>query len=129
MHHGLARLVELPISVRSIREIHEVLLEGVRGGRLTPGELRSTQNWIDPGGCTLEDAVFVPPLPLEAPQALSDLERRLHSDSRLPVLVQVALAHAQFETIHPYLDGNGRIGRLLITFLPVERKLQKRPEL
>lgn len=129
MHHGLARLVVLPVSVRLIREIHEVLMDGVRGGWLTPGELRSTQNRIGPGGCTLQDAVFVPPPPLEVPQALSDLERFLHSESRLPVLVQVALAHAQFETIHPFLDGNGRIGRLLITFLLVERKLQRRPVL
>jgi Fic family protein len=129
MHHGLARLVDLPVSVRLIREIHEVLMDGVRGGQLTPGELRSTQNWIGPEGCTLQEAVFVPPTPLEVPQALSDLERFLHSDSRLPVLVQVALAHAQFETIHPFLDGNGRIGRLLITFLLVERKLQRRPVL
>lgn len=129
MHHGLARLVDLPVSVSLIREIHEVLLDGVRGGRLTPGELRSTQNWIGPGGCTLQDAVFVPPPPLEVPQALSDLERFLHSNSRLPVLVQIALAHAQFETIHPFPDGNGRIGRLLITFLLVERKRQKRPVL
>lgn len=104
-------------------------MDGVRGGRLAPGELRSTQNWIGPGGCTLQNAVFVPPPPLEVPQALSDLERFLHSDSRLPVLVQVALAHAQFETIHPFLDGNGRIGRLLITFLLVERRLQRRPVL
>lgn len=129
MHHGLSRLADLPVSVRLIREIHEVLMDGVRGGRLAPGELRSTQNWIGPGGCTLQDAVFVPPPPLEVPQALSDLERFLYSDSRLPVLVKVALAHAQFETIHPFLDGNGRIGRLLITFLLVERKLQRRPVL
>lgn len=129
MQHGLSRLADLPVSVRLILEIHEVLMDGVRGGGLAPGELRSTQNWIGPGGCTLPDAVFVPPPPLEVPQALSDLERFLHSNSRLPVLVQVALAHAQFETIHPFLDGNGRIGRLLITFLLVERKLQRRPVL
>ncbi len=129
MHHGLSRLADLPVSVRLIRETHEVLMDGVRGGRLAPGELRSTQNWIGPGGCTLQDAVFVPPPPLEAPQALSDLERFLHSDSRLPVLVQVALAHAQFEIIYPFLDGNGRIVRLLITFLLVERRLQRRPVL
>lgn len=129
MNHGLSRLADLPVSVRLIREIHEVLMDGVRGGRLTPGALRSTQNWIGPGGCTLQDAVFIPPPPLEVPQALSDLERFLHSDTRLPVLVQVALAHAQFETIHPFLDGNGRIGRLLITFLLVERGLQRQPVL
>ena len=129
MNHGLARLAELPVSIRLIREIHNVLLEGVRGSRLTPGELRTTQNWIGPAGCTLQDAVFVPPPPHEVPQALGDLERFLHAENSLPVLVQVALAHAQFETIHPFLDGNGRIGRLLITFLLIERKLQSRPVL
>ena len=129
MQHGLSRLAALPVSVRLIREIHEVLMAGVRGGQLTPGELRSTQNWIGTGGCTLQDAAFVPPPPLEVPQALSDLERFLHSGTRLPVLVQIALAHAQFETIHPFLNGNGRIGRLLIAFLLVERQLQRKPVL
>jgi Fic family protein len=129
MNHGLARLAELPVSVRLIREIHGVLMEGVRGGRLTPGELRTSQNWIGPAGCTLREATFVPPPPHEVPQALSDLERFLHSESPLPVLVQVGLAHAQFETIHPFLDGNGRVGRLLIAFLLTERKLLARPVL
>lgn len=129
MQHGLTRLADLPVSIRLIREIHQVLMDGVRGGTLAPGELRSSQNWIGPGGSTLLDAVFVPPPPMEVPQALSDLERFLHSNTRLPVLVQVALAHAQFETIHPFLDGNGRVGRLLITFLLVERRLQQRPVL
>ena len=101
----------------------------MRGGRLAPGELRTTQNWIGPAGCTLRDATFVPPPPHEVPQALSDLERFLHTDHTLPVLVQVGLAHAQFETIHPFLDGNGRIGRLLITFLLTERKKLARPVL
>jgi Fic family protein len=129
MNHGLARLAELPVSVRLIREIHGVLMEGVRGGRLMPGELRTSQNWIGPAGCTLREATFVPPPPHEVPQALSDLERFLHSESPLPVLVQVGLAHAQFETIHPFLDGNGRVGRLLIAFLLTERKLLARPVL
>ncbi len=129
MNHGLARLAELPVSVRLIREIHGVLMEGVRGGRLTPGELRTSQNWIGPAGCTLREATFVPPPPHEVPQALSDLERFLHSESPLPVLVQVGLAHAQFETIHPFLDGNGRVGRLPIAFLLTERKLLARPVL
>jgi Fic family protein len=129
MNHGLARLAELPVSVRLIREIHEVLIKGMRGGKLTPGELRTSQNWIGPAGCTLREAIFVPPPPHEVPPALADLERFLHSENTLPVLLQVALAHAQFETIHPFLDGNGRVGRLLITFLLTERKLLSRPVL
>ena len=129
MNHGLARLAELPVSVRLIREIHAKLTQGVRGDRLTPGELRTSQNWIGPGGCTLREATFVPPPPHEVPQALSELEHFLHSENAPPALVQVGLAHAQFETIHPFLDGNGRIGRLLITFLLTERKLLARPVL
>lgn len=129
MNYGLTRLADLPVSTRLIREIHGVLMKGVRGGRLDPGELRRSQNWIGPTGCTLQDATFVPPPPQDVPQALSDLEQFLHSDCRPPVLVQIALAHAQFETIHPFLDGNGRVGRLLIAFLLVERKLQSRPVL
>jgi Fic family protein len=129
MNYGLNRLAELPVSVRLIREIHVELMRGVRGGRLTPGELRTSQNWIGPAGCTLQEATFVPPPPHEVPQALSDLERFLHSESHLPILIQVGLAHAQFETIHPFLDGNGRLGRLLITFLLTERKRLARPVL
>jgi len=129
LNHGLERLAELPVSVRLIREIHAVLMEGVRGGRLTPGELRTSQNWIGPAGATLSTATFVPPPPHEVPQALSDLETFLHSDSGLPPLIQVGLAHAQFETIHPFLDGNGRLGRLLITFLLTEKRLLKKPVL
>lgn len=129
MNHGLERLAELPVSVRLIREIHARLLEGVRGSRLTPGELRRSQNWIGPGGCTLNEATFVPPPPDVVPEALSDLERFLHQQDDLPLLVKVALAHAQFETIHPFLDGNGRIGRLLITFLLCERGALHKPVL
>ena len=129
MNHGLARLADLPVSVRLIREIHTELMRGVRGGALAPGELRTSQNWIGPGGCTLSEATFVPPPPHEVPQALAELERFLHGGDRLPALVHVGLAHAQFETIHPFLDGNGRIGRLLITFLLTERKLLARPVL
>ncbi|MGC8855144.1 MAG: Fic family protein [Halothiobacillaceae bacterium] len=129
MNHGLARLAELPVSVRLIREIHAELMRGVRGGKLTPGELCTSQNWIGPAGCTLREATFVPPPPHEVPRALADLERFLHSESQLPVLIQVGLAHAQFETIHPFLDGNGRIGRLLITFLLTQRKRLAKPVL
>jgi Fic family protein len=129
MNHGLARLPELPVSIRLIREIHTELMRGVRGGRLAPGELRTSQNWIGPGGCSLREATFVPPPPHEVPNALSDLERFLHAGGDLPPLVRIGLAHAQFETIHPFLDGNGRIGRLLITFLLTEKKLLSRPVL
>jgi len=129
MNYGLSRLADLPVSVRLIREIHAQLMQGVRGGRLQPGELRTTQNWIGPAGCTLADATFVPPPPHGVPQALSDLERFLHDGGGLPPLVQVGLAHVQFETIHPFLDGNGRIGRLLITFLLTEKRLLSKPVL
>lgn len=129
MNHGLARLANLPVSVRLIREIHAELMRGVRGGRLAPGELRTSQNWIGPGGCTLREATFVPPPPHVVPQALADLERFLHTENPLPPLVHVGLAHAQLETIHPFLDGNGRVGRLLITFLLTEKKLLGRPVL
>lgn len=129
INYGLKRLNELPVSVRLIREIHQILMKGVRGGHLTPGEFRRTQNWIGPAGCTLSEAVFIPPPPDIVPQAMSDLERFLNSPSKLPVLIQVGLAHAQFETIHPFLDGNGRVGRLLITFLLTERKLLSKPAL
>lgn len=129
MNHGLDRLARLPVSVRLIREIHAALLHGVRGGRLAPGELRTSQNWIGPEGCSLREATFVPPPPHEVPGALGDLERFLHAEPGGPPLVRVGLAHAQFETIHPFLDGNGRIGRLLITFLITERRLLARPVL
>ena len=129
MKHGLGRLHELPVSVRLIREIHEQLLRGVRGGRLTPGELRTTQNWIGSGGSTLGSATFVPPPPEEVAQCLGDLELFLHRNDDLPLLIKIGLAHAQFETIHPFLDGNGRVGRLLITFLLCERAVLQKPVL
>jgi len=127
MNHGLERLAQLPLSLRLIREIHERLLHGVRGADRTPGEFRTSQNWIGPQGCTLSSAAYVPPPVHEMKQALGDLERFLHNDGGLPVLVHCALAHAQFETIHPFLDGNGRVGRLLITFLLCWRKVLHRP--
>lgn len=129
MRYGLARLAELPVSVRLIREIHERLLQGVRGGRLTPGELRRSQNWIGPSGCTLHEATFVPPPPEVVSDALGDLERFLHRPDGLPVLLRIGLAHSQFETIHPFLDGNGRVGRLLITFLLTEQHVLHKPVL
>jgi len=96
---------------------------------LTPGELRRSQNWIGPAGCSLAEATFVPPAPDQVPRALGDLERFLHAGSDLPTLVSIGLAHAQFETIHPFLDGNGRVGRLLITFLLCERGILSKPVL
>jgi Fic family protein len=129
MNHGLERLAELPVSTRLIREIHEELMRGVRGGRLQPGDLRTSQNWIGPPGSTISTAAFVPPPPHVVPEALGDLERFVHEADDLPPLVKIALAHVQFETIHPFLDGNGRVGRLLITFLLTERGVLHKPVL
>lgn len=129
MNYGLARLAELPVSVRLIREIHQRLLQGVRGSRLTPGELRLTQNWIGASGCTLAEATFVPPPPHLLGEMLGTLENFLHQQDALPLLIKIGLAHAQFETIHPFLDGNGRVGRLLITFLLCESAALHKPVL
>ena len=129
MNHGLERLATLPVSVRLIREIHERLLDGVRGGRLQRGELRTSQNWIGAAGSTPDTAVFVPPPAEVVPELLSDLERFLHADDDMHILVRIGLAHAQFETIHPFLDGNGRVGRLLIAFLLAERGVLHKPVL
>ena len=129
MNYGLRKLKDLPVSIRLIREIHAKLLTGVRGTHLTPGELRTSQNWIGPGGCTLKDATFIPPPPDVVPVMLSDLEKFLHSESSVPLLIKIGLAHAQFETIHPFLDGNGRVGRLLITFLLCEKEVLSKPVL
>ena len=128
MNHGLARLPQLPVSVRLFREIHAELLKGTRGGRLQPGELRTSQNWIGPAGSTLATATFVPPPPHVVPEALGALELFLHRND-LPPLIKIALAHVQFETIHPFLDGNGRVGRLLITFLLTEGGILQKPVL
>lgn len=127
MQHGIARLRSLPLSLRLIREIHGVLLEGVRGGQRTPGEFRQDQNWIGPAGCSIHEATFVPPAPLDMRKALADLEAYLHTPEPLPVLLHCGRVHAQFETIHPFMDGNGRVGRLLITFLLCERDVLRQP--
>ena len=127
MNYGLNRLAELPLSIRLIKEIHERLLAGVRGGNLQPGELRTSQNWIGPPGCTLNEANFVPPPPHEVLAMLGDLEKYMHRENNLPPLIQIGLIHAQFETIHPFLDGNGRVGRLLITFLLCQQKILLKP--
>jgi Fic family protein len=129
MNYGLDRLEALPLSLRLIREIHSILMEGVRGAEKQPGEFRSTQNWIGAGLVPLERATFVPPPAPAMRDALDDLEQFLHQDHGLPVLVHVGLAHAQFETIHPFLDGNGRVGRLLITFLLCHREVLRLPVL
>ena len=129
MNHGLERLKQLPLSIRLIREIHAELLQGVRGAELTPGEIRRSQNWIGPAGCTLAEASFVPPPPQEIAAALGNMESFLHTDTQLPALLQIGLVHAQFETIHPFLDGNGRVGRLLITFFLCERGILLQPVL
>jgi len=129
MNHSMERLTELPVSVRLIREIHGRLMQGVRGHHLTPGEFRTSQNWIGPSGCTLNEATFVPPPAHEITGALGALETFLHADDGLPLLIKIGLAHAQFETIHPFLDGNGRVGRLLITFLLCEKGVLHKPVL
>ena len=125
MEHGLRRLEDgFPMSVRLLREMHEVLLSGVRGQHRRPGELRKSPVWI--GGANLEEAVFVPPPPDVMRRSLDDLERFLH-EQQMPLLIQLALAHYQFEAIHPFLDGNGRIGRLMIPLMLVRRRALSRP--
>lgn len=129
MNYGLQRLKDLPVSVRLIRELHQRLLEGVRGGQRQAGELRRTQNWIGPEGSTILEAVYVPPPPAYLPDAMAGLEKFLHNQDPVPMLVKIGLAHAQFETIHPFLDGNGRISRLLVVFLLCEGKILQKPAL
>ncbi len=125
MNHGLERLPTLPLSLRLIREIHGKLMKGARGGLKDPGEFRRSQNWI--GGRMPSEALFVPPPPEQMHEALGNLEKFLHDRESLPTLVHCAVAHAQFETIHPFLDGNGRTGRLLIALLLCERGLLHHP--
>jgi Fic family protein len=128
LDHALNALDRLPLSLRLLRETHAILMSGVRGDAMTPGEFRRSQNWIGPPGCTLQTARFVPP-PVDAMNdALADLERFLHEDE-LPNLVAMALAHYQFEAIHPFLDGNGRIGRLLVPLALCQRGVLERPML
>src|SRR3954467_6338093 len=125
MSHGLKRIEsgELPLSNRLLREIHERLMAGVRGGEKAPGEFRRTQNWL--GGTRPGNARFVPPPAHEVTVAMSDLEKFLHGPT--PILLKAALAHVQFETIHPFLDGNGRVGRLLITLLLCAEEVLQQP--
>ena len=121
MEYGLKRLEKLPLSLRLVREIHAQLMAGVRGAERRPGELRQVQNWIGPPGCSLAEATFVPPPVSEMEAALGEWEKFLHDAKDMPPLVQCALMHYQFEAIHPFVDGNGRVGRLLITFFLCER--------
>jgi Fic family protein len=125
--YGLKRLNELPLSLRFIRELHGILMEGVSGEHATPGEFRQSQNWIGTPGATLNEATFVPPPVSEMQECLSQMEKFLHAETRLPPLVQAALVHYQFEAIHPFLDGNGRIGRLLTTMLLCQRNVLSKP--
>lgn len=126
LNFGLQRLNDLPLSLRLIKEIHQQLMQGVRGSHATPGEFRTTQNWIGPPGCTVHTAKFVPPPMDYLTGCLNDLEQFLHH-RQLPPLIHIGLCHYQFETIHPFLDGNGRVGRLLITLLLIEQKVLPSP--
>lgn len=127
LEHGLGRLPDLPVSRRLLREVHEILLSDVRGQERLPGEIRRSQNWIGSPDNRPETALFVPP-PVDVMEpALDALERYIHAANQLPPLIEIALVHYQFETIHPFLDGNGRLGRLLIVFLLIERGLLSEP--
>jgi Fic family protein len=126
LDYGIKRLKTLPLSLRLIREVHEKLMEGVQGNHATPGEFRKTQNWIGPAGCTLQNATYVPPSTDLLMDCLGTWEQFLHVQT-IPPLVQAGLLHYQFEAIHPFLDGNGRVGRLLIVLFLVERKVLTAP--
>jgi len=127
LKYGLEHLKMLPISLRFIREIHEKLMQGVRGGNLAPGEFRHTQNWIGPAGSTIMTASYVPPPADEMLQALGYLEKFIHSDTDTPALARAAMVHNQFEALHPILDGNGRMGRLLMALLFAEWNILPQP--
>ena len=128
INYSVEKLNELPISMRLLKEVHKILLQGVRGEHKTPGEIRKTQNWI--GGSSLQDAFFIPPEPNLLPELLSDIEKFLHNEYlQVPELVRAGIAHYQFETIHPFLDGNGRTGRLLIILYLISTGLLNRPVL
>lgn len=127
MKWGLNALEQFPLSLRLIRQIHQLLLQNTRGSHRNPGHFRTSQNWISPPGCTLNTATFVPPTVPDMEASMGDLELFLYDESDIPSLVKIAMIHAQFETIHPFLDGNGRMGRLLITFWLCQQKILSKP--
>lgn len=127
MNWGLEQLASFPLSLRLIRNIHARLIHSTRGANKNPGEFRTSQNWIGPAGCTLNTATFVPPTVPDMNVALGDLELFIHQEDFIPALVKIAMIHAQFETIHPFLDGNGRMGRLLITFWLCQQNILTKP--
>lgn len=127
LDYGIERLKTLPMSLRLIKEVHKILMENTRGATKNPGEFRTTQNWIGPAGAGLSEAIFVPPPPNMVINLMGDLENFIHQKDNIPPLIKISLIHYQFETIHPFLDGNGRIGRLLITFYLYWKNLLSNP--
>ncbi|MBT9130749.1 MAG: Adenosine monophosphate-protein transferase SoFic [candidate division WS2 bacterium] len=129
LNYGIEMLKEQPMSLRLIKDIHNILIEETRGSKIIPGEFRKSQNWIGPQGASLSEAIFVPPPPEMVLSCMGEIEKFFYEYDHIPPLVKIALIHAQFETIHPFLDGNGRIGRLLITFYLFWKKILSRPVL